>query len=274
MVKALVETTVLTDALLERREVRAAVKAALRRYDETELPAYAIKEFKAGPLRNVVWFYNKLVATGSYAMALHALQRMSLTPRRYTTATALEALKVAAVEFGRMTVGEFTTQNQPDITIDAALCESYRLAIKVNIRRAWRDRRTLTSRIIHELPCYQELAPVQQESGLFEVKPIDCAGGECEMARVLKQDPSVLDRLRAAVDAQPQTRENQRRSQALRFLKRTPKRELPTNLCRALGDAVFAVLCSPETTILTTNMRDIAPLAAALGKRAERPYSE
>ena len=55
MNKAVVDTTILTDVLLNTGEVRANALNAISHYDETYLPVYAIKEFKAGPLKNFVW---------------------------------------------------------------------------------------------------------------------------------------------------------------------------------------------------------------------------
>lgn len=60
MSKAFVDTTILADALLKPGEVEQLTKTALLRYTTTELPVYAIKEFKAGVLKNYIWFYNKL----------------------------------------------------------------------------------------------------------------------------------------------------------------------------------------------------------------------
>ena len=105
MARAFVETTVLVDALLKRRS-DTGIKAieALRRFETTELPVYAIKEFQSGPLKNFAWFHNKLATTKSFAAAVTALQKMAMTPRRYTVATALEGLREAAEGFGSIPV--------------------------------------------------------------------------------------------------------------------------------------------------------------------------
>jgi hypothetical protein len=41
--------------------------------------------------------------------------------------------------------------------------------------------------------------------------------------------------------------------------------------CRRLGDAFFALYAPPDAVILTTNIKDHAPLAEALGKQARIP---
>src|SRR5690606_432649 len=96
MKAAFVDTTVLTDALLKTGGVANAARESLKRFERTELPVYAIKEFKAGPLKNFVWMHNKLVETRSFSGALKKLHAMSRTPRRYTTSTAIEALQEAS----------------------------------------------------------------------------------------------------------------------------------------------------------------------------------
>src|SRR6266487_2924047 len=113
MAKAFVETTILADFLLKKGEQGTKAREALGRYELTELPAYAIKELKAGIMRNMAWFHNKLISTRSFSKAIGALQRMSLTPRRYTTASALEALRDAATVLGRSTTADLVQEYGP-----------------------------------------------------------------------------------------------------------------------------------------------------------------
>jgi hypothetical protein len=271
MAKAFVDTTILADALLKKGDSGVAARRALQRYDKTELPVYAIKELKAGTMRNMAWFHDKLVSTGSFIKALDALHKMSLSPRRYTTSTAIEALREAAQAVGKLTTQQMVELYGPTATQDAVQCDRYRLAIKTNIIIAWKRRRRIVSEVVHALPCYQEVEPYE-ERGLLIVEPTKCdATAACALARALKADQNALVRLKAAVDAQPSKPENQRRSQALRALIRTPKRDFPHKMCRALGDAAFAFLAPPDSTILTTNTRDLRPLAQALGKTVDQP---
>jgi hypothetical protein len=41
--------------------------------------------------------------------------------------------------------------------------------------------------------------------------------------------------------------------------------------CRVFGDAYFVLFCPSNAVILTTNLRDIDPMAIALGLMARRP---
>ncbi len=96
MTTAYVDTTVLTDAVLKPGVQARRAVGAIRAFERSELPVYAIKEFKAGPLHNYVWLHNKLALTKSLAKSLEAISHMAATPRRNLLRTALEGLTVAA----------------------------------------------------------------------------------------------------------------------------------------------------------------------------------
>src|SRR5260370_20693986 len=100
MTKAFVDTTVFTDAALKGSPYNKTARAALKRFTETDLPVYAIKEFKAGPLSHYVWLHNKFATLKSFYKTLDALHGMSMAPRKYRTATALEALSDVAKTTG------------------------------------------------------------------------------------------------------------------------------------------------------------------------------
>lgn len=271
MNKAYVDTTILTDALLKPGLSGKTAKAALRRFEVTELPVYAIKEFKAGPLKNFKWMHNKLVSLRSFTKALNALQRMSLTPKRYTTATALEALTGASSSIGQQTPSDLVAKYGSEATLDSIQCDEYRLAIKVAIFKAWTRRKRLTTHVIQPLACYDEVSPFE-ERGLIVIEPTSCkANPECCLAKDLKRHPETLRKLEAAVKLQPTNRERVRRYQALHDLVRKPKQPMTEDTCRNLGDAIFAFFAPEDAVILTTNVRDHRDLAEAVGKKVESP---
>jgi len=271
MAKAYVDTTILTDALLKRDEYYRAAKAALQRFEVTELPVYAIKEFKAGPLANFVWFHNKLALLKSYQKALVALQRMSLSPRRYRTATGLQALAEAAGATGRFSLAHLQEIYGAKANLDAVNCDRFRLAIKTRVLRAWANRRNITSNVVDPLSCYTETAPYD-ENGLIVIEPVKCkVEKECCLGPILKSKSQDLEKLRNASPKNPTRREDRKRSQALRELIRKPKQAMSEDSCRNLGDAVFAFFAPQDSVILTTNLKDHSPLARALGKQAEQP---
>ncbi|MCP4201222.1 MAG: hypothetical protein GY769_04735 [bacterium] len=46
---------------------------------------------------------------------------------------------------------------------------------------------------------------------------------------------------------------------------------MPEKVCRALGDAIFALYCPEGAEILTTNVKDHRPLAEAVNRRVVSP---
>src|SRR6202041_2375605 len=91
MTKAFVDTTVLVNILLKRGPLQQSCLASLSRYQSVEVPTYALKEMKAGPLFAWIWLHNKCVACQSYSKVLAALHGMASSRRRNLPLTALEA---------------------------------------------------------------------------------------------------------------------------------------------------------------------------------------
>lgn len=270
MNKAIVDTTILTDVLLNSGEVRTQAKKALDFFDQTFLPVYAIKEFKNGPLKNFVWFYNKLSTVGSLKKALEALHAMSRTPRKYTTSTAIQALKEAEGSIGQQCTATLTKKYGENASLDKILCDELRLALKVAIFRSWRKRRKISTDVIQPLACYREVIPYEKR-GLIELDPKECIKSiDCTMASLLKTRPDELRLMRESIVSSDKL-ENKRRAEVLRKLYRTPKLPIDDKDCRSLGDAIFIFLAEKDTVILTTNISDHAPLAKAVGKRALSP---
>jgi hypothetical protein len=272
MSKAFIDTTVLFDALIKTGEKGKTAKAALKRYDETEVPVYAFKELKAGPLANFVWFHNKLVLTKSYQRALEVLQRTSLGPKKYTVATALEALAEGARANRNLTSADLVARYGDKARLDSINCDLWRFAIRTAIEKAWKRRRKLTTRVAVPLSCYREADPFE-ENGVIKLEPTSCVvNPECCLAAEMKARPSDLRKLIDAIDKEPEKPENKRRRKVLKEMSRIPKRYIVTNKeCRDLGDAIFALFAPNDSVILTTNVRDHKPLAEALGKSVEEP---
>ena len=271
MSKAFVDTTILADILLKPGDERKRGTNALKRFVTSELPVYAIKEFKAGALKNYAWFHNNLVLLKSFAKAMAALQRMSLTPRKYTVATALSALAKATAATANTSLEKLAAKYGSKASIDSILCDRYRLSIKRMIYDAWANRRKVTTNVVLPLSCYDEIDPIER-NGLLELDPRKCrVTSECCMGPSLKSAPNVLEKLRNAVTGMPDKPENRRRLKVLKELIRKPKSKMTDEDCRNLGDAIFAFFCPPQSVILTTNLVDHKPLAEALGKKVESP---
>lgn len=270
MNKAFVDTTILVDALLKSKIQRKITKAALERYLKTELPMYAIKEFKAGALNNFIWIHNKLAQFKSYSKALEMLQRMSLTPKRYTTSTAIEALTQASSSIAHYTPQDL--QNKYGLTnIDQILAEECRLQIKIKIFNAWNKRKSITTDVVLPLSCYHEALPTINNN-MIEVKPIKCEKGEdCCLKSKMVNSINDLKKLKKAIEGGDKKPENDRRLKALNELIKNPKRDLTDDNCRNLGDLIFAFFAPSDAKILTTNRRDFQGLAEALSKSVDTP---
>lgn len=270
MSKAYVDTTVLANVLLKRRSPAGVLaEAALKRYTVTQLPQYAVKEFKKGPLAFFVWLHNKLVSTRSWADTIAAIQKVSPTPQRYRVSTALEALSEAARATGGQTPREHLEKYGEAARFDRVICDEYRLALKSLVYRAWGRHRRVTSAVVQPLSCYRITKPFE-DRGLLRLEPKNCRPAyECCLGGSMRADPAALRALKAAVDKQPPKAENTRRSSALGLL--LAKRPMTEKMCDDLGDAIFAFFAPSDSVILTTNTRDFEPLAEALGKPVERP---
>lgn len=272
MAKAYIDTTVITDILLKPGEAASRAQAALESFESSQLPMYAVKEFKRGPLRNFVWMYNKFVMAASFHGAIVALHAMSRTPRRYTTSTALEAVITGARSIAQSTLSTWVAKYGSDAEIDNVYRDEMRLALKKRIYQAWSKRHTVATETVHPLSCYEERAPYEKR-GLIELVPTRCEREPtCCLAPALRAMADDLHKMKDAIDASgSDRREDRRRAKSLRQIYRTPKVDVTDEVCRNLGDAIIVAFAPPDTTILTTNVRDHAILAGAIGKQVRTP---
>jgi hypothetical protein len=268
--KAFVDTTVLANVLLKRGAAQQECIAALQRFQSTESPTYALKELKAGALFGWIWLHNKCVAYESYSKVAAALSGMAHSRRRNLPLTAIEAWE-ETVRNQNATLGSLAEKYGPNASEDRVKSDRLRLGLRKRITTAWRDRKTIV-RIVHPLPCYEDAELTIKRSGLIDPWPTKCdPTPNCHLARLMADEPETISRLYKAVKKGSSKPENNRRLKALRHILRTPKRPISDDMCRALGDAVFAFLAPPDSVVLTTNIDDHTQLAEALGKSAETP---
>ncbi len=259
--KVLVDTTVLTDALLKRNQQGEVAVRALNSCQETILPVYAIKEFKAGPLDYFVYLHNKLHATRSLAATTRAVAQL-VGFQKNRAKTAIEAL------------ADLQMQGVQRKMSDHELAELYRVSLARLILSAWGKRRKITTSVSGELPCYTEQGPkIEVRTGYMSNSGKLCklyGNDECCLSRGLKERKDDLKRLIEAMERR-NGREHTRRRAVLHKLANTPKKPMSSRDCVHLGDAFFALNAPPGAAILTTNTKDHSPLADALGKSAVRP---
>jgi predicted nucleic acid-binding protein len=268
--KAFVDTSVLVDALLKQTTQGDEARASLKRYSETHLPVYAIKELKAGALRNYVWFHNKIATTNRWEDAVDAIRRVGATPKRYLLSTALQALTDFESSLGKRLLEELA-QKYPGATESEMKRAEAQIWLKTAIMRAWRRRRKMTTKIVSDLSCYTETDLNLKLNGTIDDHPVRCGVPDCCLRNEFVARPNDVENLVSACSSLPDKSETMKRRSALRQLHRTPKRILSEDQCRALGDAVFAFHCPTDAEILTTNVNDHGPLAEALGKTVATP---
>lgn len=261
--KAFVDTSILADVLLKVGPQQEAAMRALESYQQTLLPVFAIKEWKRGQLTVYVYIHNQLRNTGSFSKTNLALSRLFMRPR--SQSTAFEAWAMTSMKL----------PSNPSATFsDAELSDRFRLAFKTQIYLSWESRRTVTTETVMDLECYVEAAPRERANGEIDIHPRDCGSDqECCLASRLRKQRENLLILRDAIP-QGGRGEDSRRREALRKLAVHPNSRFDRKDCQALGDAYFAIFAPADADILTTNLKDHCPLAAAIGKTAVGPTSQ
>jgi hypothetical protein len=270
--RAYLDTTVVANALLRSDATGKRCAEAIERYAYSEMPEYALKELKAGPLSAWVWAHNKFNETRSFADTLAAIGVISSTPRRNFSASALQALQQAAEADKASFVTDLGLPGDGGAPIDRALADRYRLYLRRKVISAWRRRRTVVSHVSLPLLCFIEGDLLEKSGGNLAFERYSCPrNADCDVFKVLSRMRDDVYRLMEVVKAQPQKPENTKRYQALRHIHRTPNRAYSDSLCRGLGDAVFSLMAPRDCVILTTNIKDHGPLAKAVGKVAVEP---
>jgi predicted nucleic acid-binding protein len=255
------DTTILVEALFKTRPRRQRARAAVEAYAKSSLPVYAIKEMSGGALSNIIWLYNRLVETRSLARTYEAIAANIRRPNRVTT--SLEVLQAASESM----TGEDLSDARTAAQTDRMQAEMHALSLRRIIQKGWRDRRRVTTEVVAELECFPEKAPyIDEELGNMTIGKWGCPSRvDCTFAPRLRKRKSDLSLLIQAIKGKKR-REDVRRRKALHALKNTPNKRFDNDNCWGLGDAYFALNCPDNATILTSNPRDHAPLAEALGK--------
>jgi hypothetical protein len=271
MTDAFIETTVLTNLLLKKDGSEVAAEAAIAKFATAIVPQFAWKEFKRGPLANFVWAFNKLADTRSFVDTLAALQRMSLSPKRYLTSTAIQALHTAFIGlFSSPSLTSLRGQYGDKADADQLHADLIRLELKRTILGSWGKRHSLYGGAQEGLDCYPD-ADLTEKGARLEINPRDCPKGtDCCLRSRLSNRRKDLGVAKNALpkDGRKETRD---RYHVLRQLEKHPSSLMDPKDCRKFGDAYFVLFCPDDAEILTTNVRDFQPMADALGVTVSAP---
>ena len=136
---------------------------------------------------------------------------------------------------------------------------------------SWEERKTLFGGPYHLLSCYSD-AELHENKARLETEPHDClAKSECCLKPMLIQSRNKVAKVRSAlkdVEARPEVSHRQK---VLRQLEKHPTNLMTRKECRRFGDAYFVLFCPTDAVIVTTNVRDIEPMASELGISVDRP---
>jgi hypothetical protein len=272
--KAFVDTTILTNRLIKFRGEKKEAKDALAKYEITELPVYAIKEFKAGPLDYVKYLYNKLLETESIGLTIIALTNNFRQKNKQATSLKLIGELLEEVKLSR-TNNSLKAKYGRLADEESISYDSVKLETKLLTYKSWKKRRSVTTTVVQPLSCYQETAPFEEKNGLLSLKPNKCKTDNCCLIEKLREKRFDVTKLKVAIGNLPEALktkpENVKRQKILREINSKPSIKISDSDCRNLGDAVFALFCPENADILTTNIKDHKPLANALGKTAISP---
>jgi hypothetical protein len=210
MTRAYVDTTVLVNILLKRGPIQKSCVDSLSRYQSAEVPTYALKEMKAGPLYAWIWLHNKCVACQSCAKVLRALHGMASSRKRNLPLTAIEAWEEIA-RSDSATLAMLVKKYGRDASDDVVKCERLRLGLRRRITTAWRDRHRAIP-VVEPLACYEDSDLEVDKFGMINPWPIECdPTPNCSLAAEMAKEPSRIRRLHAAVESCPAKAENTRR---------------------------------------------------------------
>lgn len=273
--KAFVDTTILTNYLIKSGEEKREAKESLAKYKTTELPVYAIKEFKAGPLDYVKYLHNKLLETGSIEDTIIALSKLGMQRNRQATALQLLGEYMKRVKNSKTNTKLKIKYNEL-ADEDIISYDALRLETKVLVYKAWKKRRSVTTKVVEPLSCYKEVKPFEEKNGNLSLKPKDCNDEDCCLTVRLREEKRFqVTQLRVSINKLPNNLknkpENVKRLKILKEVGSNARRKISNSDCRNLGDAVFALFCPNDADILTTNIKDHKPLAEALNKTAVSP---
>ena len=270
MTKYFLDTTIIADSLLKGKAAAAVIRQKLSA-GQSELPMFAMREFKAGPLRYWVYAHNKIATTKSFHRMLEAIYRLSRTPRRYLTSSSLQALQLAVSQsLANRSIAALSAKYGSKADLDVAVADEVRLQLYRTIMVAWKKRHQVATTSVCPLPCYSEADPYMKR-GLIELDPTACVANPCCLTSLLRADQNSLSKLHVANQDMPVSAETTRRGRVLKDILTKKNHQLSERECSDLGDALFAFFAPQDAVILTTNTKDHEPLAAALGKSVDRP---
>lgn len=267
-----VETTVLAEALLKISTRRQSAVAMIAEYPHSILPVYSIKELKAGPLFGYRWVHDKLLEMKSFIEVRNWIDIQYGSYRKGSAQEALNMGEEATLAGLEIFNGSMFASPRDARSVQEKMADSVRYHIRRRIQFAWRERRKITKSVSNELTCFAESAPwIDESTGFYEDNRLGCDIGEqCCLAHGFSMRRGDLMKLKAAIKGSIKDEDKRRRKAIYRLLNPKTNKTFGNEECRHLGDAVFVLQCPKECEILTTNIKDLKKLGAALKKNVRQ----
>lgn len=268
MSESFLDTTILVRLVVSESDV------ALSEYLSSNLPArvpyYAVREFLTSLVRSTCDAHNKLSAAENPGEAILAF--LSLPPVVGRKRDA--GIRVVADEISK------AFEKNPNGS-RANLKRELLQALALKAVRLWkRARRPVLCSLVQSLGCFNSGEISRGEAGELRGPhdTFDCLPSErCAAAAYLCENRIVLDKLIAALhpsqldDIAARKVENVSRRKALKEIRDAGATKFNKRHCRSIGDAYFAAMCPPGSTVVTTNIVDHKFLCEAVGKQAVEP---
>ena len=266
-----VDTTILVHATGPTGANRTASETLLKANVPALLCGYALRELLSGRVQAVCDAHNRvLAATDPAAASASLLSQIAFKTR--TTAAKLELISQA---LSNALQGD--AQRTPS-DIKREVLQS----LLMHAMRMWRDAQRLalvqktqplSCGITGSLELDSVSGAIRGPQNRFTCSSKERCGAALYLAEKKIDLQKVVealhpDKLPAALSSKQETKS---RRKAIKDLLQSGPKQFSKVLCRALGDAYFAVMSPPGHAIATTNISDYQPLCSALNKSIVQP---
>ena len=235
-----------------------------------QAPYYALRELLTGRVRLLCEAHNSLLSASNPAEAMLILFRRSPAEGRKKEARLQALASIMNDAFSEKPSGDRKEIKRE--MLDALALQAAQLWLRAH--------KLKKVECVQSLACFNDGGLSYGSAGELRgpSDSFNCKESErCSAAAYLFDDQAALAKL---VDAlRPEKlgsglgakQENVQRRRALKELFQKGPSQFNKRLCRALGDAYFAVMCPAGSFVATTNLSDHDPLCNALGKQAKSP---
>jgi len=268
--RSFLDTTILKSLADARDPANSTCEAFVLGNQPAEVPYYAARELLTGVVRYMCDAHNVLHAASSYGEAMLALLARPPAEGRKREAK----LKLLAECLAEIFKGDDAARPN-DVKREAL----QHLAIRA--AQLWnRGRRLKRVDHIQSLACFNDGKLSRGPAGelLGPNDSFNCHRSKrCAAAEYLADNEAALSKVIEALHPKnlPEPlrgkKENSQRRKALKELREHGAQRFDKGLCRAIGDAYFALMCPAGAVVVTTNTVDHVILCKAVGKQAVKP---